>query len=207
MVAQGEHETRWQSRRVLHDNRGGMRIGARPLKPAAVGDPAIGFAWSAYDPTEGRLDSDDPFGFAGAALRLADKLLPGLTVRTTDLRYYPMICAGLLVVGDAHTDQERRHRFLVWEKLWALARVSTGQGRGVLGVNGAGQHLVSKHPARLDGQYVLLQRQAFTGGLGAYGTSLEALALKRPGSLKLTDAGLSLGQAAFKAATPATTRA
>ena len=174
-----------------------------PLLPRdAVGDPAIGLAWSAYDPTEGRLDSDDPLGFAAAALRLADKLLPGLTVRTVDLRYYPMICAGLVAADDADTDEDRRTRFLVWEKLWALARVSSGQGAGVLGVNGAGRHLVSNQPGRLDGQYVLLQRQAFTGALGSYGTSLEALALKRPGSLVLTPAGRALGEAAFKEATP-----
>ena len=85
-----------------------------PLLPRdAVGDPAIGLAWSAYDPTEGRLDSDDPLGFAAAALRLADKLLPGLTVRTVDLRYYPMICAGLVAADDADTDEDRRTRFLV----------------------------------------------------------------------------------------------
>lgn len=162
----------------------------------------MGFGWSAYDPTEGRMDSDDPLGFAAAALRLADRLLPGLTVRTVELSYYPMICAGLLAIADAETDEQRRAGFLTWEKLWALARVNAGQGRGVLGVNGAGRHLASRQPARLDGQYVLLQRQAFTGALGAYGTSVEALALKRPGSLVLTDAGRALALEAFKEATP-----
>jgi hypothetical protein len=113
------------------------------------------------------MDSDDPLGFAAAALRLADKLLPGLAVRTVDLRYYPMICAGLLAIDDADTEEQRRRRFLVWEKLWALARASSGQGRGVLRVNGAGRHLASRQPARLNGQYVLLQRQVFTGALGS----------------------------------------
>jgi hypothetical protein len=178
-----------------------MLIAGGPLARDAVGDAAAAFGWSAYDPTEGRLDSDDPLGFAAAALRLADRLLPGLTVRTVDLGYYPMICAGLLAVDEAETDQQRRLGFLIWEKLWALARVSAGRGRGVLGVNGAGRHLASERPARLDGQYVLLQRQAFTGALGAYGTSVEALALKRPGSLVLTDAGRALALAAFKEAT------
>src|SRR5438034_1338332 len=81
--------------------------------------------------------------------------------------------------------RERRRRFMIWEKLWALARVSTHQGRGVLGVNGAGRHLVSRHRERLDGRYVLLQRQPFLGALGSYSTSLEAPELKRPGSLLL----------------------
>lgn len=177
-----------------------QRSNASAADPDVVGDARRGLAWSAYDPTEGRLDSDDPLGFAAAALRLADQILPGLTVRTVDLRYYPMICAGLLAVEEADGDAERRRCFMIWEKLWAIARVSTGQGSGVLGVNGAGRHLASRHRSWLDRRYVLLQRQPFVGALGSYSTSLEALELKRPGSLLLTDAGSDLGMAALKEA-------
>ena len=173
---------------------------AKPLPVEAVGDAARAISWSAYDPTEGRMDSDDPLGFAAGALRLADQILPGLTVRTINLRYYPMICAGLLAVEDADQDFERRRRFMIWEKLWALARVSTQQGQGVIGVNGAGRHLASQHRRRLDGRYVLIQRQPFLGALGSYSTSLEALELKRPGSVQLTDAGRELGTAGFRVA-------
>src|SRR5687767_1768800 len=106
----------------------------------AVGDARRGLAWSAYDATEGRLDSDDPLGFAGAALRLADALLPGFTVRTLRLTYYGMVCAGLLLVEAAPDDVERRRRFLVWERLWMLARVSTGRIGGLIGSEGATRH-------------------------------------------------------------------
>ena len=171
-----------------------------PVPEDAIGDARRGLAWSAYDPTEGRLDSDDPLGFAAGAQRLADVLLPGLTVRTVRLTYYGMVCAGLRLVEDAPDDAERRRRFLVWERLWMLARVSTGRVGGLLGSEGAGRHLHSATPERLDGRaYVLLQRQAFLGALGSYSTSLEALGLKRTGSLILTEDGRTLGKDALKA--------
>jgi hypothetical protein len=148
-------------------------MAASRLPADAIGDPRRAVAWSAYDPTEGRMDSDDPLGFAAGALRIADRILPGLTVRTLDLRYYLMVSVGLLAVEQAESDRERRRQFLVWEKLWALGRVATGQGRGVLGVNGAARHLASAHRLRLDGRFVLLQRQPFLGALGSYTKSLE----------------------------------
>jgi hypothetical protein len=167
----------------------------------AIGDARRGLAWSAYDPIEGRLDSDDPLGFAAGAQRLADLLLPGLTVRTVRLTYYGMVCAGLRLVEHAPDDAERRRRFQVWERLWMLARVSTGRVGGLLGSEGAGRHLHSATPERLDSRaYVLLQRQAFLGALGSYSTSLEALGLKRSGSLILTEDGRTLGKDAMKAA-------
>jgi hypothetical protein len=175
-------------------------MAASRLPADAIGDPRRAVAWSAYDPTEGRMDSDDPLGFAAGALRIADRILPGLTVRTLDLRYYLMVSVGLLAVEQAESDRERRRQFLVWEKLWALGRVATGQGRGVLGVNGAARHLASAHRLRLDGRFVLLQRQPFLGALGSYTTSLEALALKAKGSMSLTESGRELAVAALKEA-------
>jgi hypothetical protein len=179
---------------------------ASPSLPAAsLGDPRRSLAWTPYDPIEGRLDSDDPLGFAGAALRLADRIMPGLTVNTTSLGYYPMVCAGFELIEANAPDMDDGHvrdRFLVWEKLWALARVCAGRGAGVLGVQGASRHRDGSHPQRLDRRFVLLQRQAFLGALGSYGTSLESIGLKVRGAARLTDAGRRLGALSWRAVAP-----
>jgi len=183
-----------------------MQARMPPSLPAAsVGDPYHSLAWTPYDPTEGRLDSDDPLGFAAAALRLADRIMPGLTVRTISLGYYPMVCAGFELVeanaGDLD-DGKVRDYFLVWEKLWALSRVCTGRGSGVLGVRGASRHRDGSFPQRLDRRFLLLQRQAFLGALGSYGTSLESIGLKVRGAVRLTDGGRRLGALSWRSAAP-----
>jgi hypothetical protein len=179
--------------------------GERLMPEVDIGDPYRSLAWTPYDPTEGRLDSDDPLGFAAAALRLADRIMPGLTVRTIRLGYYPMICAGCELVEtnlrDAD-DGQLRDYFLVWEKLWALSRVCSGRGAGVLGVQGASRHRDGTYPQRLDRRFLLLQRQAFLGALGSYGTSLESIGLKVRGASRLTDAGRRLGALAWRSAAP-----
>lgn len=173
------------------------------LSAPALNHPSKGLAWSTFDPLEESIDSDDPLGFGAAVLHLAEQLVPGLSVTTTRLRYYAMLCGGVHLVAEhapQADEQRRRELFLRWEKLWALPQPDA---RGLLGIQGVRRYAdqIGGGAAWLDHRYRMLSNQAFGGVLGAHKPSCEALGLLERGELQPTDLGAEVAAAFWRTIT------
>src|SRR3954464_8341492 len=91
--------------------------------------------WTAYTQPEGDSSPIDPLRFDMYAERLGNVLLPGITNRVERLRYFGMVCAGLLLTRPPGlldgVEQARRWRqaFLSFEAGWALSNLLAVNGR------------------------------------------------------------------------------
>src|SRR3954454_24104590 len=90
--------------------------------------------WTAYQQPDGDTRPVDPLAFDMYAERLGNLLVPGITGRTTRIRYLGMVCAGLLLVSErVRPGRERVHRarrdaFLPFERAWALSVCEAAHG-------------------------------------------------------------------------------
>lgn len=193
-----------------------------------VSEPRVGtIYWTAFTDLEGDSEPVDPLRFDMFVQRIGNVLLPGITNRVQRLRYFGMVCAGLLHTRDAGaTVRERRHSFLPFERAWALAvtadargnlkAVGPGQRRPALrreyrGLRGA-NHVLSYyrreapkaaiHPTN----YRLLVAQESQGGLGSYLVVLRQYGFVQPDSVELTAVGHDLAEAFVAGAQPALVR-
>jgi len=161
--------------------------------------------WSAYDPLEQGSTNEDPLGFYAYALRLAEEWLPGITTRTRRIRYYSMVCGGLLLIEQdlsdilssaQNRDAERIRLFLRWERLWTLWNVALDEATlpGLIG------RLKTEHQFKNDRfiagslDYPFIQRQPDLGALGSYRSSLQAFGLLRWDVTELTMLGKEIGE-------------
>jgi hypothetical protein len=168
---------------------------------------------TAYDPLDLATDSIDPLGFQRSYLAIADRMLPGFTTVTSNPRYLPMLCAGLLSAERLHPRDESREpaktrgkRLEVmqnFEKLWALGCGLAEETRGEQAVAGLrGIRYVQKYlgsnaaSSELStGDFTLLSSQVRYGGIGTYGQMLEACHFVDWTSLTLRPLGEQLAHA------------
>ena len=161
--------------------------------------------WSAYDPLETGSTNEDPLGFYTYAIRLAEEWLPGITTRTRRIRYYSMVCGGLLLIEEdlpdlvqsaEHHDAERVRLFLRWERLWAIWNITLPEEHltGLIGRTKTKRFFKDGAFTSSSLDYPFIQRQADLGALGAYRSSLQAFGLLRSDTNELTLGGKQLGK-------------
>jgi hypothetical protein len=179
--------------------------------------------WSAFQPPEGDTRPIDPLGFSMYADRLGNCLLPGITGRTTRVRYLGMVCAGLLVTEHAASAaggriaRARRDAFLPFERAWALAVCENAGGDGLKEERAGGSRGLKPEYSNFRGannvlrywrecntaglsrvnpsDYTLLRGQAAQGGLGAYMVTLDSAGFVDRRSLSLRESGRQLADA------------
>lgn len=162
------------------------------------------------DPQKMPPGSRDPLGLQGHAERIANKLLPGLTVTTTRIGYYGFLCWAIQLVNG----REPLHGVARREMLNRLERAlvlcefvhhgTEDDSCRVVGQRSRTQVLTSGEGGRFSLPNRILKNQNTSGALRLYATSLaemgfvdEAPELAVDGKLPwvLTDLGRSLAQA------------
>jgi len=161
-------------------------------------------AFSLLDRLELDSVNEDPLGFFTYATRLAEEWLPGITTRTRRIRYYTIICGGLLLIEDefkdllrsaVNRDEETARLFMRWERLWAIWNGSVEESKaGMIGKNMVSDLFKDDYFVCGSVNYKFIQRQPDLGALGSYRSSMEALGLLKNDCLQLTPDGRTLGQ-------------
>ena len=161
--------------------------------------------WGQRPADDSEFTPEDPLALGYLAQQVGLWLLPTLTTRTSRAWYYMVVLYGLHLAelavakyGLPDDDDHRVECFTRWEKFWALAVLEARGGdlgpsdpdimRGIRGAKRA--WVAGDAPLRLD--FNLISRQSELGGLGAYLTSLRAVGLVLPGTLRPSPAALSV---------------
>ena len=163
---------------------------------------------TSYDPSDLPGSSIDPLGFEKGYLFLADKILPGMTNVASKPRYFPLLCAGILLereTGDRPVQAvlaARRDSILRLERFWALANVlargpeGSGNVRGVSYARQVAARLIDSKATSTDARYELLKRQIQYGGIGMYGVVADGMRFLNRDTLSLTpDLGEPIAEA------------
>jgi len=147
-------------------------------------------SWPAGLALDRETASEDPLAIDYLSQQVGNWLLPHLTTRTSSAKYFLVVLFGIDLVHRPSTDanppkteRQRIELFERWERLWAMAVLTSRNGevrpgdedamRGLLGARRAWSDEGSTLP--LD--YPLISRQSELGGLGAYLSSLRSLGL------------------------------
>lgn len=178
--------------------------------------------WTAFTQPEGSSGPIDPLRFDTYAERLGNVLLPGITNRVERLRYFGMVCAGLLLtrphggmVDSRQVVRRWRRAFLHFEAGWALSNLLAVGGEikdrppaverarlknefeGLRGANRVYAYYRKCHGERRirPHAYTLLKAQESQGGLGAYLVALRRYGFVQADRFDLTALGLELARA------------
>ena len=103
---------------------------------AIASPPRVGRAyWTAYTQLDGDSKPLDPLRFDMYERHLGNVLLPGITGRVERLRYFGMVCAGLMLTRPTGFSPDPREHTRLWRQFfldfeagWALANLVAVNG-------------------------------------------------------------------------------
>jgi hypothetical protein len=147
-----------------------------PVRPRDRGFEALLPRW--LEPQRMPAGSRDPLGLQAYAERVADKLLPGLTVATVRIGYYAFLCWAIERVNERALSRRvaRREMLNRLERAFVLCEfVHHGReddGCRLLGRRSRTQVLQSVEGGTYRVPQRIMKNQSTAGALAAYGTSL-----------------------------------